>query len=60
MDGVISHSVISKEDTVLYFFLASPTHAGCHSCTFSRLGSSPKAAAELILATPVEKRQYKE
>lgn len=60
MDGVISHSVISKEDTVLYFFLPSPTCPGHCFCTFSHLGRSPKAAAELILATPVEIHQYKE
>lgn len=60
MHGAFSHSITSEEDTVCYFFLASPTYPGHHSCTFPRLGRSPEAAAELILAAPVELHQHKE
>lgn len=58
MDGVISHSVISRENTDLYF-LANLTRPGHHSCAFLHLGRSLKAAAELILAAPLKIHQDK-
>lgn len=60
IDGAISHSLISEEDTP---FLPSPTHPGHYFSTPPYLGRAPlgaiRAVVEFITEITVEKHEYK-